>query len=1240
MNKRIMKSKIKKETKYSDISLFFIIYFILFINITSFQFFKPFNLLSSNYIALITNEGIIKYDPSTKNETLVQSLSISIGSSNDEQLIAFIQFPLDEGGYIFCRFNDYIYIFDKNLETYYQYFEVVEIKNCYCILKPYTNANGDIILIIIYVKNDKLKLLNYKISISLTDNYATLINETIKEPILPDGRSTAIMNGIFSCELITAPNSANKIIICFTIIQACYICALHFNPEDLSFLNYSNNFQQTGIITSMTSDLSHVNKNSLICLMENSGYLHCLLYDNENKIFNNVSKLFGNCRTNNIGVKCINERNECSVYISDVNEMSIINFDKNFMIKDTDINNTKCYTYSDIFTPNCYSVGSSHISYFKNDDKFSVMKTCNFNNEYTLTIMNIPETCNKNELEVIGLDCDNCYDDNNDLVSSVSSSLHSFIKSSIPNNLISTIPSTILTTIPSTILTTIPSTILTTIPTTILTTIPTTNPTKIPTTSPTTIPINSSIFSDMSTIITKISSTHISLKSDSTSLSLPSSLFLSSTSPLIQSTNLISSTYLEETEIIQFYENEDLIKGKINIGKEKLENNLENIMKIINIGKKYEINGEDYDIKITPINDQDSIKSSFVDFTLCEQILRKIYNISTDEILTILKIEIDKKNEKALTNQIEYAIYNENKTKLNLSYCKNVQIKVTYDIPNESVLNKTMITYYSELGIDIFNNEDSFFNDLCYPFSISNSDVILKDRVFDIYQNYSLCDNGCEYDKIFIENMSVTCSCQIKTEINIEVSPPVFSEIVQDTLKDSNIGVIRCYELVFSFNNKLHNVGFLLFLFFVIINIICIIIYIVSGINNIIAFVFKEMEKNNYISTIKNPKKKKNKMNNDLINDNSTNNQAYNSSLLMDFNNEMTGKKKKATKYNIKLKKNIKKIKKSKSKKNQPIFIFNYKCQNHFGKDKKSHNSSKKDIYNISKIKFENKTNNNICLKKIPKLNEEKKYPGYYNLIQINANNSLKKKRPPESKYILNNYNFKEAIRYETRDFWRIYFICLLSKENILNTFFFKSPLEIQPLRLSLFIFTYSCDFAFNAVFYLNNNISEKYHYKGDSLSYFLLVNNITICVFSVVFSYLLIKSLYLLTNSKYSIESLFREEEKKMRKNKKYIVDINIKKSIYNRLLKIYKIMKIKIICYIGIELSIMIFFLYFITAFCEVYKNTQNSWLYDSFISFLLSILIELLISFAIAILYGFSLKKKIQILYNIVMFIYRIG
>ena len=224
--------------------------------------------------------------------------------------------------------------------------------------------------------------------------------------------------------------------------------------------------------------------------------------------------------------------------------------------------------------------------------------------------------------------------------------------------------------------------------------------------------------------------------------------------------------------------------------------------------------------------------------------------------------------------------------------------------------------------------------------------------------------------------------------------------------------------------------------------------------------------------------------------------------------------------------------------------------------------------------------------------------------------------------------------------FGKFFFICILCKENILNTFFFKSPLEIRSLRVSLFIFTYSCDFALNALFYFNDNISDKYHYEGDSLYYFIFVNNITISVFSTILSYLLIKFLDFLTNSKEEIESLFRKEEKKMRKNKEYKVNKNNKKKIVNKLLKIYKYMRIKIVCYIGVELSIILFFLYFITAFCEVYKDTQNSWLFDSFISFLLSILIELLISFVICIFYELSIKLEIQFIYNIVLFLYKIG
>ena len=83
-----------------------------------------------------------------------------------------------------------------------------------------------------------------------------------------------------------------------------------------------------------------------------------------------------------------------------------------------------------------------------------------------------------------------------------------------------------------------------------------------------------------------------------------------------------------------------------------------------------------------------------------------------------------------------------------------------------------------------------------------------------------------------------------------------------------------------------------------------------------------------------------------------------------------------------------------------------------------------------------------------------------------------------ESKYNLEIYSFENAILYDKRKFWRLYYICLLSQERLLNTFFLKSPFEIKSLRISLFIFNYSCDLALNSFFYSNEKISDKYHYN------------------------------------------------------------------------------------------------------------------------------------------------------------------
>jgi hypothetical protein len=205
------------------------------------------------------------------------------------------------------------------------------------------------------------------------------------------------------------------------------------------------------------------------------------------------------------------------------------------------------------------------------------------------------------------------------------------------------------------------------------------------------------------------------------------------------------------------------------------------------------------------------MQSTYADLSSCEDILKKEYKLSLEENLTILQIEIENMNEKTLTNKIEYAIFNNKKEKLNLTYCNNLDIFVHYNIKNISSFNESMYLYYSQLGIDILNINDSFFNDICYPFSNSKTDIIIKDRISDIYQNYSICEDNCKYNQTDLELNSITCICHIKTEMNTEISPPNFNTIIKDTFRDSNFGVLKCYKLIFSLEYKLNNVGFWIF---------------------------------------------------------------------------------------------------------------------------------------------------------------------------------------------------------------------------------------------------------------------------------------------------------------------------------------------------------------------------------------------------------------------------------------------
>ena len=155
----------------------------------------------------------------------------------------------------------------------------------------------------------------------------------------------------------------------------------------------------------MNTALSPNYINSLICFIDDSGHLECLLYNSEYNKFSNLVQIFQNCEKSssyNMDVKYISNKQEYFASCStSSNDIYIIKFDENFNIKDTNENNINCYISFNINNNECNKIDSSSLLYIKNDNKYYLFRTCFTNNNHIFNSLNFSEICN-NEIEFIG----------------------------------------------------------------------------------------------------------------------------------------------------------------------------------------------------------------------------------------------------------------------------------------------------------------------------------------------------------------------------------------------------------------------------------------------------------------------------------------------------------------------------------------------------------------------------------------------------------------------------------------------------------------------------------------------------------------------------------------------------------------------------------------------------------------------------------------------------------------------
>ena len=1064
-----------------------------------------------------------------------------------------------------------------------------------------------------------------------------------------------------SCQIMSI-SSDDKVLTCFYENENTELGTVNFNITDLSETSLkSSQFKSNSGAINIKSVLYSNNSKAFVCYINYNKDCACISFDIiENKWNNYEYKYLNNCSqptrfftldffetANRYILTCftsVNNINSLSfnktMYFSDYNDQF-----KKYCIYDNSINLCENNSFSSVINyNNVYKIGIS----------------CNNGNTDKLLEAQFDTSCNKQSSIVLINESISTYLSENIYISDslIKSTIISrtseetdyiFDSNRITNNIISSSMKSTNIKATNIISSSMKST-----------NIKTTNviSSSIKSTNIRTTNIISSFIESTNGRTTNIISSYV----ESTNIKNKNIISSSTESTNIKNKNIISSS-LESTNIITTNiivsidelanvmnsNNIVLIKKTTNKTKEEFSNNLNELIEEVEIGKVYEIQANDYEVKVSPINYKDFDSSStYINFLECENTLRKKNNLSPDAILTVIQIEIYKYDEKALTNQVEYVVFDDKKQKLDLTVCENDKIEINYAISNKTKLDFEEISNYLDIGVDVFNIKDNFFNDICYPYSENNSDIILQDRISDIYQNYSLCDNNCEYNKINLTTKTVSCTCKIKEEVETVKPELKFDKIYLDLFSETSFGVIKCYNLVFRLDNKFKNIGFILFTILTALHLPIIIYYCFTGIFPIRKYIINEMKNYHYFPVIRSPlKKKKNninliKTNKQKFQDNNknriktrNNNSEYKIKKIKDSNSKhencSTSKKKLLDDSKNKMLRKIKTFKGNNLIK--PIFIFNYSNN----KKKKLKLKDKKKSLILPK----EKKKNSIMLyksKEKKKLKIAEKDSDYY-LIRIDANNTINYSTY-ESKYFLDNFEYEEAIIYDKRTLWRLYIICLLAKENILSTFFLESPLELKSIKLIIFIFIYSCDLALNTLFYFSENISDKYNYKGDNIFWFNFMNNLTISFISFIISFIIVASLQYFIDSKDNIENVFREQEKRLKKNKKMKINNKMKIIMLEQIIKINKKLKCKLLLFILVEFIIMLFYYYFVTAFCEVYKETQISWLFDSFISFLISFPVEFLMALVISIAYKISIKKRIKCLYRLAMMFYSLG
>ena len=442
----------------------------------------------------------------------------------------------------------------------------------------------------------------------------------------------------------------------------------------------------------------------------------------------------------------------------------------------------------------------------------------------------------------------------------------------------------------------------------------------------------------------------------------------------------------------------------------------------IDNGEEEKIETEKMTITFTTTQNQKDnidIYSTSIDIGECETLLRRYYNISSNESLYIKKIDIAQEGMK--TSKVGYDVYcklfGKGLVKLNLTACEDTKISISIPI---------VITD----SIDKLNSSSGYYNDICYTTTTEDgTDITLKDRKNEYAKGDKIiCQEDCDFTGYDYKTYKAKCLCKAKesssslNDFNIDKTQLLKN--IKDIKNIANFNFLICYKKLFNLEGIKKNVGSYLLISIIILHLFNIIIFYIKQfplIKNKIKEIVFGINENDLLEKNKKTKKKK-----------------------TITNKENKNKKK------IGIKKKVKKKEKSKNLKGTktPTNI--------------NTNTINNNLIFPDKDSIANKITLNNSIKKIESNDEQNKIDKIKNIM----------------KYIdeeINSLPYDLAIQCDKRSYCEYYISLLKTKHCLIFALFNNNDYNSNIIKIDLFFIGFAIDYIVNALFYDDDTMHKIY---------------------------------------------------------------------------------------------------------------------------------------------------------------------